>query len=106
MRRALLFLAGAAMVLGACSPRAAPKTYVVRIEQLMFGPPPAGLHVGDTIEWDNADLFEHTATATNGAFDLDMRPGAHARVVLGKAGDIDYICSLHPGMAGRLTVAP
>lgn len=79
--------------------------HVVRLNKMKFGPTPAGVKVGDTIEWVNDDIFRHTATARNGAFDVDLDPGAKARVILKSAGNIDFYCRYHPGMTGRLIVA-
>jgi plastocyanin len=83
----------------------AAKLYRVRLNKMKFGPMPEGMKVGDTIEWVNEDIFRHTATAKNGAFDVDLNPGAKARVVLTSAGAIDFYCRYHPGMTGRLIVA-
>lgn len=83
----------------------AAKVHVVRLNKLKFGPTPAEVKVGDTIEWVNDDFLRHTATARNGAFDVDLKPGAKARVVLRSAGKLDFYCRYHPGMTGRLIVA-
>jgi plastocyanin len=93
-----------ALALSACG-KPAPKVYTVTLANLGFGPAPAELHVGDTIQWVNGDIFQHTATARNGAFDVDLPPKATARTVLTKPGTIDFYCRYHPGMTGRLTVA-
>lgn len=58
-----------------------------------------GARVGDTIEWVYKDIVYHTATAKNGAFNVDVPAGKKARVVLKKAGDIDYFCEYHPNMS-------
>jgi plastocyanin len=84
---------------------AAARVHVVRLNKMKFGPIPQGVKVGDTIEWVNDDIFRHTATARNSAFDVDLNPGAKARVVLKSAGKIDFYCRYHPGMTGRLIVA-
>lgn len=100
--------AAAALILAvgssSCS-RPAPKTYTVTMTQLDFGPTPSGARVGDTIEWVNADIFQHSATARDGSFDVDLAPKATARTVLNKAGTIDFHCRYHPGMTGRLAVS-
>lgn len=85
---------------------AEPLVHVVSIDKLAFGPSPPGLHVNDIVEWDNADIFRHTATAPDGSFDVDLPPGAKGRAVLKRAGVFNYICRFHPGMKGRLDVAP
>ena len=38
------------------------------MEKLAFVPAQVSAHVGDTIEWVNADFVAHTATARNGAW--------------------------------------
>jgi len=99
-------IAGAALVAAsACSP-AAPKTYQVTLHDLMFGPTPPEAHVGDTLEWANNDLFLHSATASDGSFDVELKPGAHVAQSLTRAGTFDFICKYHPGMKGRLVVSP
>jgi plastocyanin len=92
---------------GAAAPGAAPKpagkVYVVTIDKLAFGAVPKGLHAGDVIEWVNRDIFEHTVTARNGKFDVDIAPGKTARTVL-ERGSIPFYCKFHPGMTGALEV--
>ena len=78
---------------------------VIVIDKLAIGPAPGGLHVGDTVEWDNHDIFEHSVTARDGSFDLDLKPGAKATFVLKKPGSIAYYCKYHPNMQSRLDVA-
>ncbi len=61
---------------------------------------------GDTVEWTNSDILQHTATATDGSFDGDLPAGATGRTILKRAGGVTYVCRFHPGMKGRLEVAP
>jgi len=103
--------ASAALSLGALafiplSRGAHPQVYVIETNKLMFGPAPAELQVDDIIEWRNSDIFRHTATASDGSFDIDLLPGAKGQTVLKRPGVIDYTCRFHPGMKGRLEVAP
>lgn len=102
-RRLLLALAGAALV--AVPASAASKVYTITLQQMAFGPVPAGLRVGDTLEWVNNDIFLHSATAKDKSFDLELKPKAHVRMVLKKAGAFTFFCRYHPGMIGRLVVA-
>lgn len=83
---------------------AAGRTFTVTITGLAFAPPPPSLRVGDTIEWVNADIFRHTATARDGSFDVDLMPGARARTALRSAGSVAFYCRFHPGMSGTLKV--
>ena len=98
MRIALLF----AVLVMAVPAEAAQHT--IDIKDMAFGAAPAGLKVGDTIEWKNSDMFRHTATARSGAFDLDIPPGGHAQATLKKAGILNIYCRYHPTMTLRLTV--
>jgi plastocyanin len=95
-------LAGAASIAASAPPP--PKVYTVVIRDMAFGPLPARLRVGDTVEWVNNDIFQHSATATDKSFDADLAPKAHGRTVMRKAGVIAFYCRYHPGMKGRLTV--
>lgn len=97
---ALALVAGAGV-----SATPGPRTFRVTIDHLAFGPAPSGARVGDVVEWINADILRHTATARNGAFDVDLVPKAHARTVLRKRGAVSFYCRYHPGMTGRFVVA-
>lgn len=91
---------------------AAPKTtskangrlHVVKIENMKFDPPELTVKVGDSVEWINLDLFPHTATADNGAFDSSgVPPEKKWRWKVSKVGDLSYICRFHPTMVGKIT---
>ena len=101
-RRLLLALAGAAIA--AVPASAAPKVYTVTIQQMAFGALPAGLRVGDVIEWVNNDIFVHSATARDKSFDLELKPKARARLILKQAGTVAFYCRYHPGMTGKLVI--
>jgi plastocyanin len=107
----LNILAGGALALsvlafGYPSPGAEPRVHEIVIDKLAFGPAPETLHLNNTVEWVNADIFQHTATAADGSFDVDLPAGAKGRTILKRAGVVDYFCRFHPGMKGRLEVAP
>ena len=85
---------------------AAPRTYTVVIDKMKFGPVPANLRVGDRIKWINKDMFQHTATAKDKSFDLDLKPGARRTTVVRKAGAISVVCRYHPGMRAMVKVKP
>jgi plastocyanin len=84
---------------------AAAEHYVIEIRNMAFGKPPAQLKVGDTIEWQNRDIFRHTATVWMGNSDLNLAPGGRGQTVLHKAGTFNVYCRFHPTMTLRLTVA-
>lgn len=97
-------LAGAALAAVPASSLAAGRTYAVTLHDLAFGPTPAHARVGDVIQWANNDLFQHSATAKDRSFDVELKPGARVAMPLKKAGTFDFICRYHPGMKGRLVV--
>lgn len=86
------------------SANGSPAVHKIAIEKMAFGPPPPGVHAGDTIEWINNDIFRHSVTAVDKTFDIDIEPNATARIVVRQPGRIQYICKYHPGMTGQLIV--
>ena len=80
--------------------------YTIVIDKMTFGPAPAELHAGDTIVWQNDDIFRHSATARDKSFDLDLPAKTEVRMVVGAAGSVDFFCKFHPGMTGTLVIAP
>lgn len=80
--------------------------YTIVIDNMKFGPVPAELHAGDTIIWQNNDIFRHSATARDKSFDVDLPSKAEVRMVVGAAGSVDFFCKFHPGMTGTLAIAP
>ena len=78
----------------------------VTIDKLVFAPAEVNAKVGDTVEWVNKDALAHTATASNGDWNVVTGPKQSGRVVLKKAGAVDYFCKYHPNMKGRVVVAP
>lgn len=101
-----LFLVAALALAAPAAPRGgiADRSHVIVMDNLRFGPVPADLRVGDTIIWRNRDMFQHTATARNGSFDVDLPAGKTSRTTLTKPGTIMFYCRYHPGMTGRLIV--
>ena len=84
---------------------AAPKTYVVTIENMRFSPDALTVQRGDRVVWVNKDLFPHTATALTKAFDSrSIEPNASWTYVARKPGQYAYVCTLHPTMKARFTV--
>lgn len=81
-------------------------TIKVEVKNLVFTPAVVAAKAGDTIVWDNKDVLQHTATATDKAFDVMLPPGKSGSTVVTKAGTFDYFCKFHPNMKGRVTVTP
>jgi plastocyanin len=98
---AAIFIAAAAM-LGTA--QALAETIRIEVKSLAFTPAQVTAHVGDTIEWANADFLAHTATAKNHDWDVQLPPDKTVRVTLKKAGTVEYFCRFHPNMTGTVTI--
>ena len=104
-RRILLALVVAPLGLASVSAHAA--TIQIVMDKLVFSPAETQAKVGDTIEWINKDVLAHTATARAGDdWNVVIGPNKTEKLVLRKAGAVDYYCKYHPNMKGRLVVAP
>jgi plastocyanin len=93
--------------LGLASVSAHAATIQIVMDKLVFSPVEMQAKVGDTIEWINRDILAHTATATAGDdWNVIIAPNKTEKLVLQKAGTVDYYCKYHPNMKGRLNVVP
>lgn len=99
LRAFLLCLA--VMTLGATSSRA--ETIRVEIDKLVFSPASVTAKVGDTIEWVNREALAHTATV-KGDWDVTIPAKGAGKLVLTKAGSVEYYCRFHPNMKARLEI--
>lgn len=98
-----LFAVGAAAY--AAAP--APVTHIVRIEDMRFHPETIEVAQGDRIEFKNADLVPHTATASVSGGDFDsgiIEAGKSWTLVCRREGVFDYRCAFHPTMKGSIHV--
>ena len=85
----------------------APDDEPVTIVDLAFSPADVEVPSGTTVTWHNEGAAMHTVTAEDGSFDSGfLASGATWSRTFGDAGTYAYVCSLHPGMAGRVVVAP
>jgi plastocyanin len=91
---------------GLLSAPAPAETIQVIIDKLAFAPVDVNAKVGDTVEWVNKDAFAHTATATNGEWNVILAPKQNGQLVLKTLGTTEYFCKFHPNMKGRVIVAP
>jgi plastocyanin len=100
---ALLLWAGCSAGLPATS---AGELKTVVINHFKFEPDTLTIHVGDTVEWKNLDMFTHTATADDRrTFDSgQIANGSSWRFTFKRKGVYGYSCTLHPNMKGTLVV--
>jgi plastocyanin len=78
----------------------------VTMKNIQFVPKAVSAKVGQTIRWTNADAVDHNVTATKGE---ELKSKAFGKdgtfsYKLDKPGKITYVCTLHPGMTGTITV--
>jgi plastocyanin len=81
-------------------------TVEVEMRDTAFDPEEVSVEAGDTVAWENYDDFDHNAVATSGAdFASDnFGKGGTYEWVAAKPGVVEYECTLHPGMTGRIDV--
>ena len=75
----------------------------VVIDGMKFTPQVVQVRKGDTIVWENRDMFVHNVTAA-GVKSGDLQPGKTWRWVVRATMSFDYLCTLHPVMQGRVEV--
>lgn len=77
----------------------------VRIVTMQFEPAELVVKRGTRVVWVNDDLFPHTVTARDGAFDSgSIGASSSWAYVTTQPGTYEYVCTLHPTMQGRLIV--
>ena len=80
-----------------------PATHAILIEAMRFQPEVVTVRAGDSVVWQNQDPFAHTATAA--AFDSkSIAAGRSWTYRTTRAGEVRYVCTLHPTMQGVLRV--
>ena len=78
----------------------------VSMKDIKFMPKEITAQVGQKIVWTNNERVPHNVTAKEGAdFASDtMQEGDTFDYTPAKAGTIDYVCTIHPGQDGKITV--
>src|SRR3954452_7304379 len=78
----------------------------ISMKNTAFSPTSQTVKVGQKITWTNDDPFDHNVTATSGATfkSKNFGQGGTYTFTATKAGTIKYVCTIHPGMDGTLTV--
>jgi plastocyanin len=78
----------------------------VVIDAMKFSPQVVQVKPGDTIVWENRDMFAHNVTAATAKVSSgELAPGKTWRYVVSARASFDYLCTLHPAMKGRVDVA-
>jgi plastocyanin len=78
----------------------------VGMKDIKFVPEEVTAKVGQKIVWTNNERIPHNVTATEGAeFASDtMQQGDTFEFTTEKAGEIAYVCTIHEGQNGSITV--
>ena len=96
-------LAGKFPAIAAEQPKSGPTD--VAITGFVFGPGTIKVTAGQKITWTNADDTPHQIAVTGKDQRSDlMLKGQSASLQFDEAGNIAYICGLHPGMKGTIEV--
>jgi plastocyanin len=78
-------------------------TVTIDMKNIAFDPKSVTVKVGQTVKWTNSDDAPHNVTGgplksktfgKGGSFEFTPK----------KAETISYVCTIHPGMGGKLTV--
>ena len=88
------------------TPAAEGEATEIGMKGLQFEPKDVTVKVGTTITWKNNEDIPHNVVAEEGAdFESDTfgKDGTF-EFKAEKAGAVKYVCTIHPGMAGTLTV--
>ena len=83
-------------------------TEKVDMKDIQFVPKDVTVKAGTTITWTNSDQVPHTVTKEGGpGADFDsgnVDPGGTFEQTFDEAGKVDYVCTIHPGQSGTVTV--
>jgi plastocyanin len=78
----------------------------IKMANIAFDPKSTTVKVGQKVTWVNDDTVTHNVTANSGADfkSKDFGKDGTFSFTPTKAGTIQYVCTIHPGMTGTLTV--
>jgi plastocyanin len=107
MTRLAVMFVGLAILAGTQLAAAAESTVEVTIDNFTFAPATITVEPGTTVKWLNRDDIPHTVVAKSLAFRskaLDSDDSFSHQ--FNEIGVVDYFCSLHPHMTGKVIVRP
>ena len=80
----------------------------VSMKDIKYVPMDVKVKSGATVKWTNDDSITHTVTKTSGPgeeFDSgNVAGGGEFEQKFEEAGEIDYVCTIHPQQTGTITV--
>lgn len=78
----------------------------VSIFDLGYDPAAVTINVGQTVTWTNDGDLPHTVTFDGGPDSGTLSPGDTYAHTFEAAGELSYICTIHPAMRGTVSVGP
>jgi plastocyanin len=78
-------------------------TVTIDMKNIQFNPSSATVKVGQTVKWVNQDSAPHNVTG-GPLHSKTFGNGGSFTFTPKKAETISYVCTVHPGMKGTLTV--
>ena len=122
MKRSIPLIAAglaAALLLAACSGDSAATTtadtttapagteFAVVMESFAFTPAELTVPVGATVTWTNRHGARHDVAAADGTFTSPLfGEGETFSFTFTEPGEYPYVCTIHPGMEGKIIVTP
>ncbi len=78
----------------------------VSLKGIKFNPPEVTIAAGDTVTWTNNDTVGHDVTGDSfsSGDPGGLQNGDTFKFTFKNAGTFDYVCTVHPGMEGSVTV--
>lgn len=75
----------------------------ISIKNFAFNPAELSINKGATVIWINKDPTTHRISG-NGFQSMDLTNSRSYSFTFNNSGTYDYICSIHPGMKGKVIV--
>jgi plastocyanin len=69
-----------------------------------FAPKTIEVAPGDTVTWDFKGSAQHNVTGAAGLKSGNMKSGTYEHK-FNSAGTYNYVCTIHPGMSGKVKVS-
>jgi plastocyanin len=92
------------------APAAGGSTVKVSMKNIAFDPKTVTVSKGGTVEWTNDDSVNHDVTKKGGpgpnfsSGKGNLAGGDTYKQTFNTPGTIQYVCTIHPGMAGTIVV--
>lgn len=80
-------------------------TTAISIKNFAFDPNNISVSIGQEVTWTNNDSTTHTIVADDNSFNSgDIKPGQNFKKTFNSAGTVNYHCSIHSSMTGKVEV--